>query len=206
VEEFLGITVQDLTPGLATYFGCPLDSGVVISNIESESPAEKSGLHNGDLITTLDEKSLKNLRDYHEILDRHEGEEISVTYCREKSDKPQTIQVKIDPAPKTKQGEEVGPWMGLTIHSIDNLIARKHGFELDAGVVVSKVEPDSPAADIGFRPGDLITDVGSYTINSIADYRKAVREYETTPPKVQVRVYRPGFQKPVVVVLERKET
>jgi serine protease Do len=206
VEEFLGITVQDLTPGLAAYFGCAPDGGVVVSNIEPKSPAEKAGLHNGDLITTVDEKPVKNLPGFREVLDRHEGEEVSITYCREKGDKARTLRIKINLEPVTKQGEEVGPWMGLTVRSIDSLTARKQGFELDAGVVVAKVEPDSPAAEIGFRPGDLITDVGSLAINSIADFRKAEREYASSPPKVQVRVYRPGFGKPVVVVLERKQT
>ncbi len=147
VEKFLGVTVQDLTPGLAAYFNCPLDGGVVVSNVEPTSAAEKAGLHNGDLLSAIDGKPVKNLRDYHDLLDRHEGEDLSVTHQGEKGKEPETIHVKLDLEPKTKQGEEVGPWMGLTVRSIDSITARKHGFELDAGVVVSKaLRPISDSA------------------------------------------------------------
>lgn len=55
----LGISVQDLTPDLAQAFNLSIRRGVIISQIENGSPAEKSGLHTGDIILSVNGKKQK---------------------------------------------------------------------------------------------------------------------------------------------------
>lgn len=53
---YLGVGLLDLTPELRTHFGVPDDAGVMVSKVESGSPAEKSGIKVGDILTGLDGK------------------------------------------------------------------------------------------------------------------------------------------------------
>jgi hypothetical protein len=53
------------------------------------------------------------------------------------------------------------------------------------------------------RRGDLIMYIGRFEIRSVADFKRASREYVTEPLKVQFQVWRPGFRGAVVVTLER---
>lgn len=56
-------------------------------------------------------------------------------------------------------------------------IAQRFGWSRDeAGVVISSVEPGSPAAEGGLRPGDLIQEVNRHKIQNMRDYNQAVKE------------------------------
>lgn len=57
----LGITGQDLSGQLGKYFGAPDGEGVLITNVESNSPAAKAGLEAGDVITKVDGNRVRTL-------------------------------------------------------------------------------------------------------------------------------------------------
>jgi serine protease Do len=70
-ETNWGMAVQELTPQLAEGLGFePGTTGVVISDIESGSPASDAGLRPGDLIKEIDRKEIKNLDDYRQVLNQ----------------------------------------------------------------------------------------------------------------------------------------
>lgn len=57
---FLGVGLTELTPELRKHFGAPEDSGVMVSQVESGSPADKAGLKVGDILTTVDGDSVES--------------------------------------------------------------------------------------------------------------------------------------------------
>ncbi len=59
---FLGVGLTDLTPELRGHFGVPEDSGVMVSKIVEDSPAERAGLQVGDIITLVDGESIRSGR------------------------------------------------------------------------------------------------------------------------------------------------
>ncbi|MCX8045176.1 MAG: DegQ family serine endoprotease [Desulfobacterota bacterium] len=63
-ERDLGITVQNITPEMAQRYGLPRKEGVIISQIESGSPAEEAGLRPGDIIQEINRIPVKNTADY----------------------------------------------------------------------------------------------------------------------------------------------
>lgn len=70
---FLGVGLTDLTPELRTHFGVPEESGVMVSKVDSGSPAEKAGVKVGDIISSVDGKAVHSswdlsarVRDYEE--------------------------------------------------------------------------------------------------------------------------------------------
>ncbi|MFH1146107.1 MAG: Do family serine endopeptidase [Pseudomonadota bacterium] len=62
-ESSWGFTVQQLTPGLAQELGLEVSEGVIISNVESGSPAAQAGLQTGDLISEINRKPVRNIAD-----------------------------------------------------------------------------------------------------------------------------------------------
>ena len=60
----LGVTVSEITPGIARELGNPLLRGVVVMAVEPESPALESGVERGDLVLRLGQSAVTNLDDY----------------------------------------------------------------------------------------------------------------------------------------------
>jgi len=63
--ETLGLEVQDLTPDLADQYSLPSDEdGVLITNVNANSPAERKGLQRGDLIQSVNGATVKSVREF----------------------------------------------------------------------------------------------------------------------------------------------
>ncbi|MCM3879586.1 MAG: PDZ domain-containing protein [Vicinamibacterales bacterium] len=79
----LGVSVQDVTPELAEYFG--VKSGVLVVSVSPDSPAAKAGLKAGDVITAVDGKTVSSPGDLMRALPTGEGaHEVAVAYVRDK--------------------------------------------------------------------------------------------------------------------------
>src|ERR1019366_6299679 len=58
----IGISPQNITPGLAAGLKLPEDSGVVLADVEPDGPADKAGLKVGDIVVALDGRRIENGR------------------------------------------------------------------------------------------------------------------------------------------------
>ena len=63
VRAFVGIVMADVSPVLAERFQLPQEEGALVREVKPGSPAEKAGLHQGDLIVSVNGKKVKYLRD-----------------------------------------------------------------------------------------------------------------------------------------------
>jgi len=80
---YLGITMVELTPELRSHFGVPEDTGVMISAVEDDSPAARSGLQVGDILTGIDGESVAGSRSVVGMIGPHqEGEVVSLEVFR----------------------------------------------------------------------------------------------------------------------------
>lgn len=64
-----GIHYDELTPLIARFLGLGAQQGVIVSDIDKGSPAEKAGLQVGDVITEIDEKAISNFKDIKSVID-----------------------------------------------------------------------------------------------------------------------------------------
>jgi membrane-associated protease RseP (regulator of RpoE activity) len=95
----LGIGIQDLTPQLAEYFGTK--DGILVTNVEAETPAAKAGLKAGDVITSINGKTVSDPGQLIEsVQSAAEGAELSIGYVRDR--KPGTAKATLTPAEKPK--------------------------------------------------------------------------------------------------------
>jgi uncharacterized protein len=92
-EEEYGLTAQDLTPSLAQSFGYPSTRGVLVSDVQTGSPAEKDGLQRGDIIVEMGGEATPDMKALKEVMNKmrgagkarifRKGEYISLTIHRE---------------------------------------------------------------------------------------------------------------------------
>ena len=90
----LGITGQDLSGQLGKYFGAPDGEGVLITNVESNSPAAKAGLEAGDVITKVDGNRVRTLA---ELRDQFRGKRQATTVVLSVLRKGSEMSVNIEP-------------------------------------------------------------------------------------------------------------
>jgi serine protease Do len=90
----LGITAQDLSGQLGKYFGAPDGEGVLITNVEANSPAAKAGLEAGDVITKVDGDRVRTLAELRDQLRlKREAKTVMLSVLRKGSE----ISVNIEP-------------------------------------------------------------------------------------------------------------
>jgi membrane-associated protease RseP (regulator of RpoE activity) len=89
----LGVTVQELTPELAAYFG--VKDGVLVATVRADSPASKAGIKAGDVITTVNEKPIADADALVEQLRDKEGD-VTIGVSRDK--KTMSVKATLDKA------------------------------------------------------------------------------------------------------------
>lgn len=166
---WLGVNVQEVDEDLAKQFGLTDRKGVIVAKILPESPAEKGKMKNGDIIKTFDGKPVENVRELLKLVGRAPiGKKIKVGVLRNKKDL--TLDIEIAQRPEAMAMEEyaeteLGTWRGIEVMDKD-------------GVVVSNVEPGSPADLVGIMRGDKILEINRQPIKTVADYNKAIKTAE----------------------------
>jgi Do/DeqQ family serine protease len=164
---WLGLTLQPLDERLAQYFNLPPGTGVLVTDVDPESPAAEAGLARGDVVLSMDAVPLTSVEDYEDLLRGHEaGVELTLEIHRE--DKSSKIEVEIASFPEGKAEEIAWDRYGLEVTDPKG----ERGY-----VVVSKVRPRSVSAEIGIRPGDLISRINEIETATKQDFLKAMARY-----------------------------
>ncbi len=172
---WLGVTVQDLTDELAKYFGSPDKSGVLVAKVLENSPAQKGGIKESDIIKQFDNKNINNVRELLNTVGRVEvGRKVKVLVVRDK--KEMTLEVEIGERPQDLQEraaeETAGKWRGLAVQDLNAGNTKRFGIEEKKGVVVVDVEPNSPADTAGIIPGDVILEINKQEVKNVSDYQR----------------------------------
>lgn len=89
----LGITGQDLSAQLGKYFGAPDGEGVLIINVESNSPAAKAGLEAGDVITKVDGNRVRTIAELrNQLRAKREAATVALSVVRKGSEMSLSIE------------------------------------------------------------------------------------------------------------------
>jgi serine protease Do len=172
---WLGVTVQDLSDELAKYFGLADKNGVLVAKVLENSPAQKAGIKESDVIKEFDNKAINNVKELLSAVSRAEvGRKVKVVVVREK--KELNLNVEIGERPEDLE-ERISSgvssnWRGLEVEELSPENARRFSIEEKTGVVVTDVEPNSPADRAGLIPQDVILEINKQAVKNISDYQK----------------------------------
>ena len=100
-SPFLGIRYADLTPQIAEQFGLSAQNGVIVVDVERNSPADDAGLGSRDLITAIDSTRIEDTGDLLAALRDYEpGDTAALTVVRDGTGSEERIEVRLGERPR----------------------------------------------------------------------------------------------------------
>lgn len=175
----LGVYIQDVTQDLAESFDLDEGHGILVSQVIEGSPAEKGGLQRGDVILEINGEPAGKVSEFRNRISlTRPGTDIRLTILREKKKRSLAVTIgKLEGDQETQAParERDIERLGLSLQELTPDLAEKFGYADADGVLVTKVEPDSPAADAGIERGDLIQEVNRRSVASPQAVREALK-------------------------------
>jgi serine protease Do len=175
---WLGVGIQEVTPELAKSFGLTAKKGALVAQVFSNSPAEKAGIERGDVILEFDGKEVADSKDLPLIVaSTPVGKNVTIKLSR--NGKVLDRQVKIGEMEEKAQVAKApfsNKSLGITVQNLTPDIAKGLGLKKETGVVVTRVEPGSPAADAGIQTGDVIREVNRKPVKDVDDFVQKVEK------------------------------
>jgi serine protease Do len=182
---WLGVQIQSVTPEVAASLGIADPKGAIVAGVVPDSPAAKAGLRQGDVIVAVNGKEVQDSQGLtRRVAGLAAGTSAAFTVVRDGARK--TVQVAIgqrkddrvaSAVQATPSGEAgaTGSAMGLGLSSVTPDLRRTYNVAGEVqGVVVTKVDPDSDAADKGVQPGDILLAVNNRTVRTPQDVEKSI--------------------------------
>jgi serine protease Do len=179
---WLGVRIQPVTEELAE--GLELDEakGALVAEVTDGSPAEAAGLAAGDVVLSVNNKPIDDVRDLTRTIARLDpGEDAELGLWRRGETAKVTVRLAAFPEPEQvalggsggpKSGESV---MGMRLAELDERAREAFDIEEETeGVLITAVRPDSWAARKGLRRGDVIVQAGFAPVSSPAEVAAAV--------------------------------
>ncbi|GLI34130.1 DegQ family serine endoprotease [Desulforhabdus amnigena] len=178
IRGWLGVMIQDITPELAESFGIKEKKGVIVGDVVPDGAADKAGIKRGDVITRFDGKEVDNAHTLSRLVAiTPPDSKVNVQIVRDGKAKEITVVIGTMPD-ETQEAEpeaKKSAW-GLTVQNITPDLAQRFGWdENERGVVISGIEPGSPAAEAQLRMGDLIKEANRQKIQNMRDYSQIVK-------------------------------
>ncbi|NQZ71314.1 MAG: Do family serine endopeptidase [Lentisphaeria bacterium] len=179
---FLGIRMQAVTPALKEHFGLKNLNGVLITDVEAKSAAEKAGMKEGDIILKLNKKSITGMKDIRLKISRSApGTKVNFSILRDGKEKVFTCTLGTLKAPQKRgpvslKNKNDGLFKGVTLSKITALHRQEFSIpKLIKGLVILSVDPNSQAAENGLKSGLVILKVNGKTVSNAVDISKVLK-------------------------------
>jgi serine protease Do len=188
------VTIQEINPDLARGLKLNEDSGILVSEVVKNSPAGRAGIEEGDVIVSMDGESAGSVPQFrNRVAGTKPGETVKLEIMRDNSKRNISVKLEEKPADEVAAaggGDSEAPeqGLGLELHNLTPTLAQQFNLEDRTGVVVTGIEPGSPAEDAGLRPGDLLRSINRKRVESVSDLKTELGHLPAKDPVVlQVR-------------------
>lgn len=205
----IGVHAQTITPDMAAGLNLPQDWGAILGDVEPEGPADKAGVKAGDIVLSLNGKTINNARQLElEIYRFPTLQKLTLGLLRgtdrlsaevpviDSEDDPQRFADMVNPQ------DNLVPRLGILAIGIDQKLAEmlpdlRHNF----GIVVAAGSTIDVSSGTGLRPGDVIYSVNGLPVTTVAALKKKLDEYQAGQPVV-MQIERSGTLMFVTLELE----
>jgi len=171
---WIGVQIQPVTPEIADSLGMKKPGGALVAEPQKDGPAAKAGIQSGDVITSVNDNPVTDARDLaRKIGGMAPGATVKLGVLRAGAEKtlsltlgelPNQREARADTKDHLEKKSSNEPRLGLSLTPGGS----------EPGVVVAEVDPAGPAADFGFKAGDVILEVGGQTVATPAEVGKAL--------------------------------
>jgi serine protease Do len=171
---WIGVKVQEVNPMLAQSMDLKKTEGVIVSDVDGESPAEKAGLKRKDVIMKVDDQKIKNLSDWEDLAYLARAKQsLDIGFLRDGKEMHARLvpEALPDETNKSSKGK-----LGITVADISQSIARQLGISDRRGVVITDVENGGIAHRAGLQVGDIVRQINDQSFQNIAEYEKVISQ------------------------------
>ncbi len=182
VRGWLGVSIQEVTEDLAKEFGAAEAKGALVGDVVPDSPAAKVKLERGDIITRFEGTTVKDPTHLRTLVsETAPGTTVTLTILREKREReikvtlgelPKDVAAALRPPPESARGDHA--LAGVTVEPLPP--DRPGRFRREPGVLVSEVDPDSPADRAGLQVEDIIREINRKPVRTVADFERLTRQ------------------------------
>jgi len=193
IRGWLGVSIQAITPELATQFQLEKDYGTLISDVVKDSPAEEAGLLRGDVIFEFGGKQVDEPYMLRNIVASSFPEEtIGLKVIRDGEIVELSVTIGTLPSETEKTPTTFKNVLkGISVQNLTPDAYRQLNLpDRIRGVAVTDIEPDSPSAT-ALIPGDIILEINRKAISNIEDYESIVSKIKPDQD-VLLLVFRKG--------------
>jgi membrane-associated protease RseP (regulator of RpoE activity) len=176
--------------------------GVAIEKILPDSPADKAGLRVGDILVRIDGQKIQTSRDVREMLrNLDSSKDLQVDALRD----GQPLTIAVTPEKRDFSAFHMmmsGRRLGVNLQNLDPDLAAYFQVDPNEGVLVTRIESDSPAEKAGIHSGDIITHINGNKVSSAEDVAKMISEGDAET--VELIVLRHGAQQKIIAKPENR--
>jgi serine protease Do len=186
---YLGVQVQPVTPEVAAAMGLKEGSkGALVASVVPEGPAAKGGFQQGDLITAINGQSVDDSRDLTQKVALVASGQ-TATFAVNRQGKALELKVAIGlrpdearlasntPAPQSLQVQPSASALGMGLSALTPQARRARQLDDNvSGVVITRIDPDSNAAEQGLQVGDVVLKINNRDVTNAVDVQNGIAE------------------------------
>ena len=191
---YLGVRIQDIDPLVEQKFDLKDNKGALIGEVEPNSPAEKAGLKDGDVIVRFNHQPVLDSRHLKlAVASIPPGDTVPVEVNRDGDMKKLEVKIKALPGSNevaqndNSQADKSDTLQGVGVADLDSQTREQLNIPADVkGAVVNQVDPNSAAAEAGLKPGDVITSINRHPVHNADDAVKLTQHAKDRTTLVHV--------------------
>lgn len=189
----LGIVVQPVTEDMAANLSLNNVRGLIVSQIQPGSAAERAGMKRGDVILALNGNAVSDPNSFrNDVAGTPPGNTVTLRVLREGNEQELRAtleEFKVEERPVSpvrnnsseSRGDQTGK-LGLAVQPLTPAIAQQLGISAETqGLVVVEIDPAGPAADSGIQRGDVIEAINQQPVRTVAEIRTALERSGDKP-------------------------
>lgn len=228
----IGVRLRDVDEADVRRERLPNQSGAVIDQVDSDSPAADAGFRAGDVVVTFDEERIRSARHLARLIEEtpegrsvtaaviRDGTRVSLSVAPEANNAfgafaplrelrdfgstlPERFDLELNAEPFGFAVPSVRSRARLGVTIIDLTDQLGEYFQASSGVLVTSVDDDTPAARAGLNAGDTITKVGGQAIRSTNDLQRRVA---AASDEMELTIVRDRREQTIRVPMDREST
>lgn len=180
IRGWLGIGIQQLTPELAAKFGVKETAGVLVSEVFAGHPAESAGIIPGDIIAKVEGRQVDTPAALaRAIASFLPGKKVEVEVIRDAKRVVILVEIaerKEDMVTASIPRKQPEVTLGIGVEDLTPELRDRYNIKDEKGVIITEIEPNSPADKEGIRPGDLIREVNKIEVNNVSEFNGAMKK------------------------------